>query len=520
MDRSNVVLWSWCLTVVLACSLVRADETGQELLDKATETKISAETAGDLNDVITLCRDALKAGLDDAGKQFANELLASTLTQRSDLICTELFEHPVRPGRAKRLVQMALEDLQASLEINADQSLAQFLIGRLYAHLGEKEKALTALDAAVKLSADDQLIRAQALMIRANLREKEEDRLADFNEAVKLTPQDPDVFRFRGMYHLSEERPKEALDDFQAALAIEPDDADTHEACGLAQSVLQKYDEAVASFDKAIELDPKSAAAYTHRGRVRAIQGDADAALTDAEKALDLQPGSVPALQLHAALLGNAGKFDEALRDLTLLRRAMPEDQDLLLQIAAMHQASKRPDKAIEIYEQVLEADPKSVAGYRGRADAYLSLGKQSEALGDYEKALEHEPDNSGVLNNLAWVLATSPDDKLRNGTRAVELAKKACEVTEYKQAHILSTLAASYAESGDFASAVDWSKKAVELGPDPLKGQLQKELESYEAQKPWREAMPPDLAAAPDNDSADDAAPKTDDTAGSKRAR
>ena len=93
-----------------------------------------------------------------------------------------------------------------------------------------------------------------------------------------------------------------------------------------------------------------------------------------------------------------------------------------------------------------------------------MSLGKQAEAIADYEAALKLEPKNSGVLNNLAWVLATSPDDKLRNGKRAIELAKQACEVTEYKQAHILSTLAAGYAETGDFDTAINWSKKAVEL--------------------------------------------------------
>ena len=122
------------------------------------------------------------------------------------------------------------------------------------------------------------------------------------------------------------------------------------------------------------------------------------------------------------------------------------------------------------------------------------------------------------MLNNLAWVLATSPEDKLRNGKRAIELAKQACEVTEYKQAHILSTLAAGYAETGDFETAITWSKKAVESGGDELKGQLTKELESYEDKKPWREAAPPlddpaDQTAQPEKN----AAPGSDDTARNK---
>ena len=64
-------------------------------------------------------------------------------------------------------------------------------------------------------------------------------------------------------------------------------------------------------------------------------------------------------------------------------------------------------------------------------------------------------------------------------------MAKKACDETEYKQAHILSTLAAGYAEMGDFATAVEWSKKALDLGDEMQKADLAKELESYEASKP-----------------------------------
>ena len=492
------------------------------MLDKATEVKLSAENANDLNEVITLCQDALRAGLDESNTKFANELLASTLTQRAELICNELFERPVRPNRAGKLVEMALSDLEATIKVNPQQSLAQYLLGRLYAHLRQNEKAMAALNEAVRLSGDDPPQHAQALIIRASLQTDAAARLADFDAAVKLTPGSPDVYRFRGMYQLSENRAEQALADFQKAIELDPEDADTHEACGLAQSILLKYDDAMESFNKAIELSPENSMAYTHRARVRAIKGDTAGALADVEQALQRQPGSVQALQLHAALLGSTGKFDKALADLNLLRTAMPDNAELLLQIAALHQASKDSQKAIETYNTVLSADPKSVAAHRGRADAYLSLGKQAEAVDDYEQALKNEPKNSGVLNNLAWVLATSPEDELRNGGRAIELAKQACEVTEYKQAHILSTLAAGYAESGDFDHAVDWSQKAVALGADEMKEQLKKELESYQAKKPWREAAPPELSNEPDDDeqNPNGSAPENGETARSKRGR
>jgi tetratricopeptide (TPR) repeat protein len=520
--RSFLTLAFFVGAALVATALVAEENAnpGQEKLDKATEVKIAAETAADLNEVITLAREAIAAGLDESNKSFANELLSSTLTQRADLICSELFEQPLRPSRARRLVEMAMTDLQETLAIDANQSLAQYLIGRLHAHLGEKDKALAAINEAVRLSSEDNATQAQALLVRANLRDDAAERTADFDKAVELTPHDPEVFRYRGMYHLGENRAEKALADFDAALALDPDDGDTHEARGLAQSVLQKYDDAMESFNKAIEQSPDSATAHTHRARVRAIKGDTPAALKDVEHALELQPGSVQALQLHAALLGSTGKFDKALKDLNLLRTAMPDNAELLLQIATLYQASKQVDKAIDAYGDVLEADPANIGAFRGRADAYLSQGKQAEAVADYDKALESDPKNSGVLNNLAWVLATSPDDKLRNGQRAIELATTACEVTEYKQAHILSTLAASYAETGDFDKAKEWSQKAVDLGADEMKGQLRKELESYEAKKPWREEMPPDLVAEPAADEAEGSKPANGETARSKPGR
>lgn len=79
----------------------------------------------------------------------------------------------------------------------------------------------------------------------------------------------------------------------------------------------------------------------------------------------------------------------------------------------------------------------------------------------------------------------------MRDGKRAIELATKACEVTNFEMPHILSTLAAAYAETGDFENAIKWSKKCVELGIEKLPEQIEQlrdELKHYEEGKPFRE--------------------------------
>ena len=163
-----------------------------------------------------------------------------------------------------------------------------------------------------------------------------------------------------------------------------------------------------------------------------------------------------------------------------------------------LYLASKQPREAIQRFSRALEIDADNFPCRRGRSDAEISIGDHAAALDDLNKAHDLKPDDSGVLNNLAWLLATSPDDALRDGKRAVELAKQACDVTDWEEAHIISTLAAAHAEAGDFEAARTYSRQAVEKGGDDeeIRLQLEAELASYREEKPWRERQTVDDAA------------------------
>jgi tetratricopeptide (TPR) repeat protein len=348
--------------------------------------------------------------------------------------------------------------------------------------------------------------------------------LADLEKVVAADDKQAEAYYLIGrLSSLPDGDRRRGLEALNKAIELNPDspNAMTHKARILATQ--NKTEDALEQIEAALKLDPHSAGALLLRARIYQQAGDLKKAKLDVEHVLRSQPGQAQALQMRALLAAGTGDYKQAIEDMKLLVKAIPDSVELHMQLALFYTANKQTDQAVEAYNEILEKDKENWLAYRGRADAYLNVGKHAEAVADYDAALKLQPKNTGLLNNLAWVLATSPDDRLRDGKRAIELARQGCDLTEYKQAHIVSTLAAAYAEAGDFDAAVKWSKQAVELGPEALKEQLGKELESYQAKKPWREEKPPEVdvpedetavkpdaqpdkpaAAAPNNDAGD----------------
>ena len=500
-----------------------AQDAGLKDLDEAVIVKLFAGNRQDLERTVDLCDQAITKGLSEEHDAFARKLAASTLYEYAEMLSRNVLDRDRPPQGWQVLRTEAVRRLEKAVTYDKKFNHAFYLLARLLALPGgDRVKAIGAAGQAIRHTTNDNQTLAKALLLRGNLQTEDQLRLADYNQAIVADPANADALRTRGVYYLSKGEVEKATEDLRKLLEHDNDSVIAHHALAEALIGEERYDEALKHLDEAVRVDPKSPNTHTLRARIHVMQSevkkaladldealkidrnnvaallmrcrvhlsldDAKAARADVERALVVQPGLIQGVLLRSLISAAESNYSAAIRDMERLVASDPANTMYRMQLASYFVGDERPRRAISVFTSVLRDNRDNVPALRGRADALLSIGKHADAIADYEVALKADPKNGGVLNNLAWVLATSPDDKIRDGQRSIELALKACEVTQYKQAHVISTLAASYAESGDFATAKKWSSKAVAMGEGEVKKQLQQELDSYEKEKPWRE--------------------------------
>ncbi|HEY1859032.1 MAG TPA: tetratricopeptide repeat protein [Gemmataceae bacterium] len=283
-----------------------------------------------------------------------------------------------------------------------------------------------------------------------------DDALAFFAERIRAKNGDAFTFAHRGRAWQEEGELERALRDLNEAIRLDPNTAAWFSNRGGVYDELEEYDRALRDYSETLRLDPKDARTYHSRGLIYKTRKEYKNAIADYSEAIRLDP-----------------KWSHA-----------------YFNRANAYKAQKDYDKAIGDYGEAIRLDPKRTDSYFNRAGVYKAQKEYDKAVGDYGAVIRLDPEDADAHSNLAWLLATCPEGKVRDGKKAVELATKACELTSWRGAYFQATLAAAWAETGNFEEALRWQHKALESRLyQQEEGELARQrLKLFEDQKPCRE--------------------------------
>jgi tetratricopeptide (TPR) repeat protein len=225
---------------------------------------------------------------------------------------------------------------------------------------------------------------------------------------------------------------------------------------------LEDADGAMKDYTEAIRLNPNCAQAYACRGVFRQVHGDSLGAVDDTNMAVKLRPDSDVCHSRRGLVRMRNSDFAGAIEDFSIAIRLDPKCVDYYLQRGFVREIVRQREKALEDFNECLKLDSKHRQAYMHRGAIHCFLGNWKQSLKDFDSVLDLDPKDPMAYAMKANVLAACPDARIRDGKKALELAKKACELGNYGSFG-LQALAEAYAENGQFDEAVRWQKKALD---------------------------------------------------------
>jgi tetratricopeptide (TPR) repeat protein len=221
-------------------------------------------------------------------------------------------------------------------------------------------------------------------------------------------------------------------------------------------------------FRHALAVTTNNDVAENNLGIVFLGQGKLDEAISLLQSAVDLRPDNSPAHENLAKALLQKGQVADAL----------------------VH------------YRKLLDLQPDNMEIHNIVGTVLVQQGRVQEGAEEWQKVLLVEPDNGNAMSNLAWIFATSPDQSIRNGARAVQLAEQAVRLSGGRIAILFRTLAAAYAENGQFSDAIQTAERGIQLansqGNAGLANELQANITLYQQQQPLRDPSLTNASSSP----------------------
>jgi tetratricopeptide (TPR) repeat protein len=254
--------------------------------------------------------------------------------------------------------------------------------------------------------------------------------------------------------------------DRAAAEAIKAVEADPSNAAArgfhsLALNELGRDEEAIKEAERAIELNPDDSAAHLDLA-ISAKRSDPQRAIAEARRAIEVGPENSSAYQLLMNFLFESHRYKEGIELGREWLLVSPYDEAVHSALGAAMVENGDLVSAARHVGYVMMLRPKYEQAHADLRQILLSLAREPDGLQRLREIAANAPDSPRMLDELAWLLATYPDSKSRDGTEAVRLAERACDLTERRIAALLDTLAAAYAETGDFPRAISVAEEAL----------------------------------------------------------
>ena len=286
---------------------------------------------------------------------------------------------------------------------------------------------------------------------------RKEEAFVQFERALRLSPEDGQLHYRVGDLYAEMNRLDEAEREFRFAARYAPSVPDAHFKLGVVREKLGKYEEAASAYRDAILLESNYAAAHNNLANLLAEDGKLDEAIQHYRQAIMADSKLGSAHHNLAKLLRRRGDFDGAIQQLRITANLEPTRADIQLELGET-----------------------------------LVLSKQyADAIDAFRRALKLRPQDAVVGNDLAWLLATCPDPRLRDAKQAVAIGERLAKTTDRRLPGVLDTLAAGYAADNRFDEAVRTAKEALALAQvksdSNLVNEISIRLHGYELQQPYR---------------------------------
>jgi tetratricopeptide (TPR) repeat protein len=323
--------------------------------------------------------------------------------------------------------------------------------------------------------------------------------ITDLNEAVRLWPRLAAAYVELGRLNALAGDHELAADDYRTALHLDPSLAAAHgeqmartfNTAGEAYREEGDLDRALRCYHEALRLHPAYAPAYRNRGITHRERDSLPEAIADFTEAIRLEPQYALAHSNRGWAYRLLGEYDRALADYDEAIRLEPRDAGHHNNRGVVHRDRGDLARALEDFNTALRMDPNLDAAYLNRAGLLRLRGDYEQLLNDLAAVQQRQPQDARAATELAWFLATCPEDRYRNGKRAALVALQACAATAWRDVAALEALAAGLAEYGDFRQAATRQLQALQLAGEKQTPAMRKRLELYRAGRPFHEARP-----------------------------